>query len=216
MIVLGLTGSIGMGKSTVSEMFREGGVPVWDADAQVHHGYDGGGEEEERIYKFILANFPDACVNARVDRRILGEIVFGDPEKLRALEKVFGHYLEIEMGRFIAKARWETEAPMVVLDVPLLFENPHVGMQCHYVAVVHCSAEEQKRRVLARPGMTEERLKKVLAQQMPSAEKVKAADIRLDTSRPMLEVRQFVAEIIENIADEDWVARLSYDENGLL
>lgn len=209
MIVLGLTGSIGMGKSTVSAMFAESGVPVWDADQAVHDAY----EYDEDIYKMILRMFPEACKNARVDRKVLGGIVFNEPDKLRELERVFGHTLEIDRAKFIANARWavDGERPLVVLDVPLLLENPHIIMQCHYVAVVHCPAEEQRRRVLARPGMTEERLKQVLSRQMPSADKVKAADIRIDTARPMLDVRARVADIIANIADEEWAAKQAYD-----
>lgn len=214
MIVLGLTGSIGMGKSTVSAMFAEGGVPVWDADQAVHDAY----EWDEDIYKMILRMFPEACVNARVDRKVLGSIVFNEPDKLRELERVFGHLLEVDRAKFIANARWavDGERPLVVLDVPLLCENPHIIMQCHYVAVVHCPDEEQRRRVLARPGMTEERFRAILAQQIPSAEKVKGADIRIDTARPLLEVRERVAEIIANIADEKWSAQQMFDENGLL
>jgi dephospho-CoA kinase len=206
MIVLGLTGSIGMGKSTVSAMFAEGGVPVWDADAAVHNAYEGGGEEEDKVYKQILRLFPEAC-NAGVNRQKLGEIVFNDAAKLRELERIFGHYLEMDRARFIAKARWLDEAPLVVLDIPLLLENPDLVMHCHYVAVVHCPDEEQRRRVLARPGMTEERFQSIVSKQMPSALKLQSADIRIDTARPMLEVRAQVSEIIDNIADDYWVAK---------
>lgn len=216
MIILGLTGSIGMGKSTISGMFADAGVPVWDADAQVHQGYEGAGEEEDRLYSAILNNFPEACTKARVDRKIIADIVFRDPPKLRILERLFGHYLEMAMVKFIADMRWrEEKVPFVVLDVPLLFESKHFVRQCDYVAVAYCTAEEQRNRVLARPGMTEERFASILKNQIPSGEKVKNADIRINTSLPLLEVRHRVADIIENICDEKWAANQMFDENGL-
>ncbi len=205
MIILGLTGSIGMGKSTVSKMFYDAGVPVWDADAQVHQGYEGGGEAEERVYEKILAEFPEACTKAVIDRKIIADMVFADRTRLDILNDIFGHYIEVELGKFIADQRWNKKSELIVLDVPLLFEGGNTIRHCDYVAVVHCSPEEQKARVLRRPGMTEDRLRAVMRNQMPSEEKMKSADILIDTSLPIVEVRSRVANIIANIGDAEWV-----------
>ena len=205
MIILGLTGSIGMGKSTVSKMFHDAGVPVWDADAQVHQGYEGGGEAEERVYRKILEEFPEACSNAVIDRKVIADMVFADRSRLDVLNDIFGYYLEIQLAEFIADRRWNMKADLVVLDVPLLFEGGSIIRHCDYVAVVHCPPEEQKARVLRRPGMTEERLQAVMKNQLPSGEKMKMADILIDTAAPIVDVRARVVDIITNIADQDWV-----------
>ncbi len=197
MRILGLTGSIGMGKTTVAGMFASRGFPVWDADEQVHIGYEGGGEMEEVIFHHVEGLCPEATAMRRVDRQILGELVFNNVEKLKSLEHVFGRYLETKMSQFIIEHRWSDAPPaFVVLDVPLLFENYIFAQRCDAFAVVHCPPEEQKRRVMDRPGMTPERFAAILAKQMPVEQKMERADYLIDTSRTMLEVSNRVSEIV--------------------
>jgi dephospho-CoA kinase len=163
MFVLGLTGSIGMGKSTTSAMFRAGGVPVHDSDAVVHDLYNGPAAAA------IEAEFPGVVVNGAVDRRRLGAIVLDDRAALARLEAIVHPLVFASRDAFLAKAR-HSGTRLVVLDVPLLFET---GGARNVDAVVLVSAPEtvQKARVSQRPGMTPERLAVILAKQMPDAEK---------------------------------------------
>jgi dephospho-CoA kinase len=202
MIVIGLTGSIGMGKSTVARMFTDADIAVWDADQSVHDAYD----FEDHIYSKVREWFPEVCTKARVDRAMLGDVVFKYPDRLRDLERLLGHHLEMSRAKFIADARYDMkgEHRLVVLDIPLLFENPHLIRLCDYVVTVHCPEGEQRRRVLDRPGMTEQRFKAISAQQIPSPEKVARSDLAIDTSQPLLETKRIVGEIIEHCEDEHW------------
>jgi len=173
MIRLGLTGSIGMGKSTVAAMFARAGVPVFDADAVVHRlqGPDGG------LVAVIEAAFPDTTGPEGVDRTALGEAVLGDPAALKRLEALVHPAVAAERARFLAE---HADAPIVLLDIPLLFETGGEA-SVDKVAVVSAPPEVQRARVLSRPGMTPERFDAILARQTPDAEKRARADFVIDT-----------------------------------
>ena len=187
-IALGLTGSIGMGKSTVAQMFADAGVPVFDADAAVHALQGRGG----RIVAAIEARFPDTTNADGVNRTALAEAVFADASALAALEAIVHPAVAEERAAFLAHHRG---APLVVLDVPLLFEAG--GWQTvDRIAVVSAPADIQRARVLARPGMTVARFEAILAKQLPDAEKRARADFVILTSGSLDETRAAVARVI--------------------
>jgi len=188
MITLGLTGSIGMGKSTVAAMFEDLGVPVFDADAAVHRLQGEGG----RLVAAIEAMFPDTTGPKGVDRTLLGEAVLADPRALKQLEALVHPAVGEERAAFLAVHK---DAPLVVFDVPLLFETGG-ETRVDKVAVVSAPAEIQRARVLARPGMTEARLDAILARQMPDAEKRARADFVIPTGGTVAETRAAVAAIL--------------------
>jgi len=188
MITLGLTGSIGMGKSTVAAMFEELGVPVFDADAAVHRLQGEGG----RLVAAIEAMFPDTTGPKGVDRTLLGEAVLSDPRALKQLEALVHPAVGEERAAFLALHK---DAPLVVFDVPLLFETGGES-RVDKVAVVSAPAEIQRARVLARPGMTEARLDAILARQTPDAEKRARADFIIPTGGTIAETRAAVAAIL--------------------
>ena len=175
MLVLGLTGSIGMGKSTAAAMFRRLGVPVHDADAAVHALFQAGGLAVAPISR----RFPAAVVAGAVDRERLGKIVFGDAAALRDLEAIVHPLVRRERDRFLALHR-RARRRAAVLDVPLLFETGGDGI-CDYVLVVSAPSFLQRQRVLTRPGMTAGRLSSILQKQMPDREKRRRADYVLPT-----------------------------------
>lgn len=177
MIRLGLTGSIGMGKSTVAAMFAERGVPVFDADAAVHRLQGAGG----RLVQAIEGAFPDTTGPAGVNRTALGEAVLGDPAALKRLEAIVHPAVAAERAAFLSANAGE---PLVLLDIPLLFETGGEG-QVDRIVVVSAPPEVQRARVLARPGMTPERFAAILARQMPDAEKRARADFVIDTAGPL-------------------------------
>lgn len=177
MIRLGLTGSIGMGKSTVAAMFAERDVPVFDADAAVHRLQGAGG----RLVQAIEAAFPDTTGSAGVNRTALGEAVLGDPAALKRLEAIVHPAVAAERAAFLSANAGE---PLVLLDIPLLFETGGEG-QVDRIVVVSAPPEAQRARVLARPGMTPERFAAILARQMPDAEKRARADFVIDTAGPL-------------------------------
>jgi dephospho-CoA kinase len=187
MIVLGLTGSIGMGKSTASKLFGEEGVPVFEADAAVHALYKGAAAE------LIEAEFPGTTRDGEVDRPVLARVVFGNPKALKKLESIV-HPLVREMETSFVDAARAAGVPLVVLDIPLLFENGS-EVRCDLV-VVSAPPEMQRERVMRREGMTEERFNAILAAQLPDAEKRARADIVIDTSGPVENTRRTVQEII--------------------
>lgn len=168
--ILGLTGSIGMGKSETARMFRRLGVPVFDADAAVHRLFAKGG----RAVPLIDQAFPGVVKDGRVDRQALGKVVFDNTEALRCLESIVHPLVREAEHRFLRRAIRHRK-PLVVLDIPLLFET-NGQARCDHVAVVSAPAYVQRHRVLQRPGMTPERLSAVLAQQMPDREKRRRAD----------------------------------------
>ena len=187
-LVLGLTGSIGMGKSTVAAMFADAGVPVFDADAAVHALQGPGG----RIVAAIEARFPDTTGPSGVNRTALGEAVIGKPEDFAALEAIVHPAVADEREAFLAA---HADTPLVVLDVPLLFEAG--GWQSvDRIAVVSAPADVQRARVLARPGMTAARFEAILAKQMPDAEKRARADVVIPTGGSLDETRAAVARVI--------------------
>jgi dephospho-CoA kinase len=188
MTVLGLTGSIGMGKSTVARMFAEAGVPVFDADAMVHQlqGPEGAlvGEIERR--------FPGSTGPAGVDRKVLAAMVLGDSAALARLEALVHPAVAAARKAFLRRHRG---APLVVLDIPLLFEKGRAA-EVDKVAVVSAPAEIQRARVLARSDMTEARFARVLALQMPDAEKRAKADFVIPTGGSLEETNAAVRSII--------------------
>ena len=190
---IGLTGSIGMGKSTTAAMFREAGIPVYDADAAVHAAYEPGGAAVGPVG----AAFPGVVKDGRVDREGLRQAVLGDPEALKMLNGIVHPIIGRNRGTFFEDAQ-ASGADMVVMDVPLLFETGG-DANMHAVVVVTAPPELQRERVLARPGMTPERLAAILAQQMADADKRARAHYVVDTSRGLEPARARVAEIIADL-----------------
>ena len=188
MIRLALTGSIGMGKSTVAAMFREAGIPVFDADAVVRRLQARGGA----LVKRIEARFPGTTRNGEVDRAALSDRVVGNPEELAALEALVHPAVHHERTRFIVE---NGDAPALLFEIPLLFETG--GDEAFdKVIVVSAPADVQRARVLARPGMTEEKFEALLARQVPDAEKRSRADFVIDTSGDLSTTERQVAEIL--------------------
>lgn len=192
MIILGLTGSIGMGKSTTAEMFREAGVDVYDADATVHALYSGAATP------LVESAFPGTSDGGVVDRKKLGDRVLGDADALKRLEAIIHPLVHGEQQKFLAAAR-EAGAKLVVLDIPLLFEGGRENT-VDAVIVVTASQEIQRKRVLARPGMTNERFVNILEKQIPDAIKREKADFLIDTGLGMNAARTKVAEIIKSVS----------------
>lgn len=190
--ILGLTGSIGMGKTATAGLFRDLGIPVHDADGAVHLLY------RTKAVQPIGALFPSAVVSGVVDRKILGAEVLNNPEKLRLLESVV-HPLVRQMEQDFLRLADNNRANLVVLDIPLLLETGG-NARCDAVIVVSAPAHIQKERVLARSGMTQEKFDAVLAQQMPDAEKRRRAHFVVDTSRGFADARRQVRSIIRCLA----------------
>ena len=192
MFILGLTGSIGMGKSTTARLFAEEGVPVHDADAAVHRLYEG------EAAPLIEAAFPGSTRNGRVDRQKLGKLVLGNAVALKELEHLVHPLVQKHEAGFLADAK-ARNAPVVVLDIPLLFETGGEG-RVDAVAVVSAPADMQRLRAFERPGMTEEKFKAILANQMPDAEKRARADFIVDSGRGIEHARGQVRKILQDIA----------------
>jgi len=193
MIKIGLTGSIGMGKSTVAAMFGDLGAAVWDADAAVHRMYARGGAAVEPV----RALFPDVIVDGAVDRARLASVVLGAPANLQKLEAVVHPLVAADREAFMTAAA-HAGAPAVVLDIPLLFEN---GSEKFFdvIVVVSAPADIQRARALARPGMSEEKFAAILAEQMPDTEKCAKADYVISTGEPLEKTRADVGRIYEKI-----------------
>ena len=191
--ILGLTGSIGMGKSAVAAMLRELGVPVFDADAAVHELQGPGGV----CIAAIETAFPGTTGPMGVDRQKLGAAVFGDPAKLKLLEAIV-HPEVAEMRRaFLAD---NADAPLIVFDIPLLYEKTgQHGLNA--VAVVSAPAAIQRERVLARPGMTPDKFAKILALQVPDVDKRARADFVIDSGVPLAQTRAQVAALVAHLRE---------------
>ena len=193
--VIGLTGSIGMGKSTVAAMFEAHGVPVFDADAEVRAMQGPGGG----LVAAIEAAFPGSTDASGVKRDALGAKVFGNPQALARLEAIVHPAVAARRAAFLAQ---HEDAPIVVFDIPLLFEKGgHAGVDS--VVVVSAPAETQRERVLARPGMTREKFEHILSIQVPDAEKRARADYVIDTGQPLKDTQRAVAELIRHLRNED-------------
>jgi dephospho-CoA kinase len=189
MIILGLTGSIGMGKSTAAKLFAEAGVPVYDADATVHMIYEG------EAAPAIEAAFPGTTTGGKVDRNRLSAQVVHDPAAIKRLEQIVHPMLRTYHQKFLHDAE-ASGAPIAVVDVPLLFETGG-EKRVDAVVVVTTSPEIQRQRILARDGMTGEKLDAILARQLPDAEKRKRADFIVDTSHGLDPVRARIRDILD-------------------
>jgi len=194
MIVLGLTGSIGMGKSTTAKIFADAGVPVHDSDETVHRLYSG------KAAPLVEAAFPGTVVAGSVDRTELARRVLGNAAALKTLETIVHPLVRADAEAFLARHR-EAGAPLVVLDIPLLFETGGRN-RVDKVVVVTAAAEVQRQRVLARPGMTEEKLASILAKQVPDADKRRQADFIIDTGQGMDAARAAVKAIVADLTGD--------------
>ena len=192
MIVLGLTGSIGMGKSTTAKIFADAGVPVHDSDETVHRLYSG------KAAPLVEAAFPGTVVAGSVDRTELARRVLGNAAALKTLETIVHPLVRADADAFLAQHR-EAGAPLVVLDIPLLFETGGRN-RVDKVVVVTAPADIQRARVLARPGMSEDKLSAILAKQVPDAEKRRQADFVIDTGEGMDAARGAVDAIIAELS----------------
>lgn len=189
--ILGLTGSIGMGKSAVAAMFRGLGVPVFDADAAVHELQGPGGA----LLPMIEAAFPGTTGPNGVDRLKLGAAVFGDPKKLKKLEAIVHPAVGAMRAGFLEE---HADRLLVVFDIPLLFEKG--GFEnVDSIAVVSAPAEQQRERVLARPGMTVEKFEQILKLQVPDSEKRARADYVIDTGVSLAETRHAVQALVHQL-----------------
>lgn len=190
--LLGLTGSIGMGKTTTAQMFRDLGHPVWDADESVHRLYAAGGAGVSAV----ASAFPTALSGGAIDRAMLKQALAADPAALGRLEAIVHPLVAADRAEFI---RRHQDRPLVVLDIPLLFETGN-AVEVNGVAVVSTDAETQRARVMARPGMTEETFAMILSRQMPDADKRAAADWVIPTDS-IEGARAAVTSIAADIAD---------------
>jgi dephospho-CoA kinase len=191
MLRIGLTGSIGMGKSTMAKLFAELGLPVNDADAVVHDLYSG------EAAPLVEAAFPGTVKGGVVDRQELGRQLSAAPAGFKRLEEIVHPLVRKRESEFIARER-EKGSDMVLLDIPLLFETG-AEKRVDVIVVVTCDPQIQRSRVLARPNMTEEKFNAILARQTPDAEKRKRADYVIDTSFSIEAARQRVAETVSDI-----------------
>jgi dephospho-CoA kinase len=194
MIVLGLTGSIGMGKSTTAKMFADAGVPVHDSDEAVHRLYSGAAAP------LVEAAFPGTTKGGVVDRAELGKRVVGQPLAIARLEKIVHPLVRADADAFLKRHR-AAGVRLAVLDIPLLFETGGTG-RVDQIAVVTAPAEIQRERVLSRRGMTPEKFEAILAQQMPDAEKRKRADFVIDTGNGLAAARRTVHSIIRELTGQ--------------
>jgi dephospho-CoA kinase len=192
MFILGLTGSLAMGKSATAKMFADEGVPVHDADAVVHRLYEG------EATAAIEAAFPGTTANGKVDRDKLSKAVVGDAAAIKRLEAIVHPMVGTAAAKFLAEAE-RSGAPVAVVDIPLLFETGG-DRKCDAVVVVSAPGAVQRRRALERPGMTEDKLAALLAKQMPDAEKRRRADFVVDTSQGFDHARAQVRDILRAVA----------------
>ena len=192
MIILGLTGSIGMGKSTTAKLFQEAGVPVYDADAAVHKIYEG------EAALAIETAFPGTTADGKVDRNKLSAKVVHDPAAMKRLEQIVHPLLGASRQEFLHEAE-QSGVPVAVVDVPLLFETGG-EKRVDAVVVVTTTPEIQRQRILERDNMTGEKLDALLARQLPDAEKRKRADFVVDTSHGLDPVRARIRDILDQAA----------------
>jgi dephospho-CoA kinase len=195
MIVLGLTGSIGTGKSTTAAMFRDLGVPVHDADATVHDLY------RTDAVTPVAEQFPEALRDGVIDRKALSALLARFPGRFAALEAII-HPLVRAREKAFLDAQRDRGSPLVLLDIPLLYETGGEA-RVDKVVVVTCDPDIQRQRVLARPGMTEEKFQLILSRQTPDAEKRKRADFLIDTGKGLEAARKAVEEIVGSLKGKE-------------
>jgi len=194
MITVGLTGSIATGKTEAAKLFAAAGIPVFDSDAEVHALY-----AEKATADLLGRVFPAAVVDRKIDRQRLGEAVLGSPEDLRKLESLIHPLVRKKQEGFIA--HWQKQgSPFALLDIPLLFETGR-EKELDYVIVVSADEAIQRKRALARPGMTEEKLASILARQMPDAEKRRRADFVIENSAGLDHLRMQVDALCRKLAE---------------
>jgi dephospho-CoA kinase len=201
MRIVGLTGSIGMGKSTTAAMFAEAGAPVYDADAAVHELYAKGGAAVAAVGEA----FPEVVVDGAVDRARLSARVMNDTAAFKQLERIVHPLVGGHRADFFQKAR-DANADMVILDVPLLFETGG-DRALDAVIVVSAPADLQRERVLARPGMTEDKFHSILARQWPDDKKRSHADFVIDTGKGLAAAKAQVLAVLERLRDPAWVSQ---------
>ncbi|WP_412559175.1 dephospho-CoA kinase [Thalassospira sp. MIT1370] len=194
MVILGLTGSIGMGKSTAAAMFRYLGVPVHDADATNHLLMAPGGPAFDQV----ISAFPEVLRDGRIDRQMLGKIVFADARALKKLESILHPLIRAAEIRFLRSQRM-LGRKLVVLDIPLLYETGG-EKRCDIVAVVSAPGFIQRQRVLARQGMTDEKFSAILSKQMPDMEKRKRADYVIPTGLGRAVTFQYIQGIVDHLS----------------
>lgn len=194
MVILGLTGSIGMGKSTAAAMFRYLGVPVHDADATNHLLMAPGGPAFDQV----ISAFPEVLRDGRIDRQMLGKIVFADGRALKKLESILHPLIRAAEIRFLRSQRM-LGRKLVVLDIPLLYETGG-EKRCDIVAVVSAPGFVQRQRVLARQGMTDEKFSAILSKQMPDMEKRKRADYVIPTGLGRAVTFQYIQGIVDHLS----------------
>ncbi|MBI0168086.1 dephospho-CoA kinase [Bartonella sp. M0280] len=192
MIILGLTGSIGMGKTTTAGFFEEAGVPVYNADRAVHELY-----ESKPVIENLSRIFPDCLTDGRIDRSKLSKTIVKDPSKLVLLER-FIHPLVRKKEKDFVKIHRDRGDPLVVLDIPLLFETGPEG-RVDKIAVVSAPTEIQRQRVLARSGWDDEKLDRILSRQISDEEKRRRADFVIDTGKSLDDAREQVKHLISRL-----------------
>ena len=199
MKILGLTGSVGMGKSTTAQMFVADGIPMFDADAAVHHLY------ASEAAPLIEREFPGTTSNGKVDREKLSAQVVGKPEALSRLEKLVHPLVGKLRAKFMADAE-KAGAKAVLLDIPLLFETGDPA-KFHAVIVVSAPAEVQRERVLARAGMTAEKFEAILKRQMPDSDKRARADFVINTGEGLESARKQVKQVLAEVLNPGWTRK---------
>jgi dephospho-CoA kinase len=197
MIIIGLTGSIGMGKSTVAKMFAEEGAPTFDSDAAVHAMYAKGG----KAVAAVEAEFPGVTVEGAIDRALLGQRVLNNPSAFKRLEQIVHPFVREAQVDF-SEAQRALGKKWVVFDIPLLLEGGGSDL-FDAVVVVSAPADVQRARVLARPGMSAEKFESLLAKQMPDEEKRKRADFVIDTGVTLEETRAQVRAVLDALREQD-------------
>lgn len=194
MIVVGLTGSMAMGKSETGKLFRHFGIPVFDSDAAVHDIY----QNDAAVISAIRTLVPTSCVEGRVDRSELSRSIASNADLLSGIEMIVHPVVRSRTSEFISRCRREGRA-IVVLDVPLLFETHQAGT-VDTVLVVSAPPEVQRERILQRPGMTQKKLEVMLGRQLPDAEKRRLADYVVDTSKGLDDARRQVGTILASLS----------------
>jgi dephospho-CoA kinase len=195
MLIIGLTGGIGMGKSAAAERFAEHGIPVFNADTCVHRLYEG------EAVAAIESAFPGVAKDGRIDRKALSEKIAGSPERLLRLEGIV-HPLVVEAELDFLRAAEKEGAPLAVLEIPLLFETG-ADARVDVTVVMSAPHDVQRARVLSRPGMTADKLEHLLARQLPDAERVARADYVVDSGLSLADMRIEIDKLVESLKSRE-------------